>query len=100
MSLISGRIVSCVSYDCGLLVNSLDWAFDLASLSLELPLRHLFSVGQLESSILSLDWILRFLDCFVSSPLGLWNLPLHLHAIVTNLDDELQRRSVRRFTLA
>ena len=33
MSMISGRIVSCVSYDCRLLVNSLDWAFDLASLS-------------------------------------------------------------------
>ena len=37
--------------------------------------------------ILSLNWILRHLDCFVSSPLGLWNLPLHLHAIVTNLDE-------------
>ena len=58
--------------------------------SLELLLRHLFSAGQLESSILSLDCFLRYLDCFVSSPIGLWNLPLHLRAIVTNLVGELQ----------
>ena len=33
---------------------------------------------------------LRHLDCFVSSPLGLWDLSLCRHAIVNNLVDELR----------
>ena len=33
---------------------------------------------------------LNHLDCFVSSPLGLWDLSLHLHANVNNLVDELR----------
>ena len=34
--------------------------------------------------------IVRHLDCFVSSPLGLWDLSLRRHAIVNNLVDELR----------
>ena len=33
---------------------------------------------------------MRHLDCFFSSPLGLWNLFLHRHANVNNLVDELR----------
>ena len=32
----------------------------------------------------------RLLDCFVSSPLGLWDLSLRRHAIVNNVVDELR----------
>ena len=41
----------------------------------------------------SLDLLLRHLSvlCFISSPLGLWDLSLYLHAIV-NLVDELRLR--------
>ena len=49
MRLISDRIVSCASCDCEIL--------DLLLNSLELLLRHLFSVGQLESTTLFLDRI-------------------------------------------
>ena len=62
---------------------------DLLLNSLELLLRHLFFVGQLESTSVS-GSNLRLLDCFVSPPLGLWDLSLHRHAIVNNLVDELR----------
>ena len=50
----------------------------------------LLSVGQLESTTFVSDSNLRLLDCFVSSPLKLWDLSLHRHAIVHNLGDELR----------
>ena len=99
--LISDRIVSYANCYCetSIFLWTL-WIGILISLhSLELLLRHLFSVGQLESSILSPNWILRYLDCIVSSPLGLWNLSLHLHAIVTNLVDELRLEKFSCFLL-
>ena len=33
---------------------------------------------------------LRLLDCFISSPLGQWDLSLRRHAMVNNLVDELR----------
>ena len=50
---------------------------------------HLLSVGQLEFLFFS-ESNLRLLDCFVSSPLGLWDLSLRRHAIVNNLVEELR----------
>ena len=42
---------------------------------------------------------LRPLDCFVSSPLGLWDLSLRRHAIADNLVDELRLGEISCFLL-
>ena len=65
------------------------FCFTLWNCSCASVLRCPSSVGQLESSTLFLNRNLRLLDCFIASPLALWDLSLYLHAIV-NLDDELR----------
>ena len=54
----------------------------MESRSLLNSLELLFLVVELNSEV--------FWTVFISSPLGLWNLSLHLHAIVNNPVDELR----------
>ena len=47
---------------------------------------------------MSLNLNPRHLDCFVSPPLGLWELSLRRHAIVNNLVDELSAGDIQQFS--
>ena len=86
MRLIPDRIVSCASCDCG--ISIFFWTLWNCSCGI----RSLLSVLCWTTGIhlFVSESNLRHLDCFVSSPLGLWELSLRRHAIDHNLLDELR----------
>ena len=98
MRVILDRIVSCANCICGFSSRSsselsgLRFAFASRSGTEPCGICSLLSVLCCSTGIhnFASESNLRHLDCFFSSPLGLWDLSLHCHANVNNLVDELR----------